>query len=259
MPTKIQCGGCRRLFTAHSHTLHLSQTQNPRCRALFAAMDGYLPGADESDSDSDTEGGGHGGADSGDDRDLPTQIFEGDMFGQEYTDADFPGLWSDTEEAADGRLGESDSEADDELEEEAGWEPPAAHGTGTPPHQLRVEDMEEYGRLLTPQERQNAEHNLRAQHFVDHFPSARAGEVVHNWVQAGYGEYSEELQTEDDNPYYPFSSKRDWEVAKWAKLRGPSSTAMTELLGIEGVCNIVFSHALSNKLPIGARNPGTIL
>ena len=37
------------------------------------------------------------------------------------------------------------------------------------------------------------------------------------------------------NPYAPFLSKLDWEVARWAKLRGPGSTAVTKLTGIEGV------------------------
>ncbi|KAM6490342.1 hypothetical protein JOM56_014319 [Amanita muscaria] len=35
--------------------------------------------------------------------------------------------------------------------------------------------------------------------------------------------------------YAPFNSLVDWEVAKWAKLRGPSSSALTEFLAIEGV------------------------
>ncbi|KAJ3567978.1 hypothetical protein NP233_g6016 [Leucocoprinus birnbaumii] len=39
-----------------------------------------------------------------------------------------------------------------------------------------------------------------------------------------------------DNPYSPFSSEVNWEIARWAKLRGPSSTAFSELLAIEGVC-----------------------
>jgi hypothetical protein len=38
-----------------------------------------------------------------------------------------------------------------------------------------------------------------------------------------------------DNPYVPFSSKLEWEIARWAKFRGPSSTAVSELMGIEGV------------------------
>ena len=41
--------------------------------------------------------------------------------------------------------------------------------------------------------------------------------------------------TESPNPYTPFSSKLDWEIARWAKMRGPGSNALTELLHIEGV------------------------
>ena len=35
--------------------------------------------------------------------------------------------------------------------------------------------------------------------------------------------------------WFPFRSQCDWEVARWAKMRGPSSTAVTELLAIPGV------------------------
>ena len=41
-----------------------------------------------------------------------------------------------------------------------------------------------------------------------------------------------------NNPFTPFTSKLEWEVAKWAKLRGPGSTACSELLGIEGVSDL---------------------
>lgn len=37
------------------------------------------------------------------------------------------------------------------------------------------------------------------------------------------------------NPYYPFVSRMDWLVARWAKLRGPGANAMTELLSLPGV------------------------
>ncbi|KAJ3575317.1 hypothetical protein NP233_g1175 [Leucocoprinus birnbaumii] len=37
------------------------------------------------------------------------------------------------------------------------------------------------------------------------------------------------------NPYAPFNSQIDWLVARWAKLRGPGSTALSDLLGIPGV------------------------
>ncbi|KAG2130431.1 uncharacterized protein EDB93DRAFT_1243290 [Suillus bovinus] len=37
------------------------------------------------------------------------------------------------------------------------------------------------------------------------------------------------------NPYAPFNSWVDWEVARWAKLCGPTSTAFSDLLGINGL------------------------
>ena len=40
---------------------------------------------------------------------------------------------------------------------------------------------------------------------------------------------------ETNNPYAPFNSQADWEFAKWAKLRGPTSTAVTDLLSIPDV------------------------
>ena len=38
-----------------------------------------------------------------------------------------------------------------------------------------------------------------------------------------------------ENIWHPFQSQRDWDFARWAKNRGPSSTAVTELLAIDGV------------------------
>ncbi len=38
-----------------------------------------------------------------------------------------------------------------------------------------------------------------------------------------------------NNPFAPFSSRMEWEIARWAKLRGPGSTAFSELMSIEGV------------------------
>ena len=39
----------------------------------------------------------------------------------------------------------------------------------------------------------------------------------------------------EPNLFAPFRSKLDWDMARWAKLRGPSSTAFSELLAIDGV------------------------
>ncbi|EIN13427.1 hypothetical protein PUNSTDRAFT_56509 [Punctularia strigosozonata HHB-11173 SS5] len=61
-----------------------------------------------------------------------------------------------------------------------------------------------------------------------------------------------------ENVYAPFISKMDWEIAQWAKLRGPGSTAFSELLAIDGVAdalNLSFKNTpelnriIDNKLP----------
>ncbi|KAJ7137196.1 hypothetical protein C8R44DRAFT_828619 [Mycena epipterygia] len=60
------------------------------------------------------------------------------------------------------------------------------------------------------------------------------------------------------NPYAPFNSKMDWEVARWAKLRGSGSTAFTDLLNVEGVRSaldlsyansVQLNKVIDNKLP----------
>jgi hypothetical protein len=38
-----------------------------------------------------------------------------------------------------------------------------------------------------------------------------------------------------DSPWAPFDSELDWKVARWVKMRGQTSTAVTELLAIPGV------------------------
>ncbi len=47
--------------------------------------------------------------------------------------------------------------------------------------------------------------------------------------------YTSTLADYDRNAWAPFNSKLDWELARWAKMRGPGSTALSELLAIEGV------------------------
>ncbi|KAJ7315767.1 hypothetical protein DFH08DRAFT_820345 [Mycena albidolilacea] len=50
----------------------------------------------------------------------------------------------------------------------------------------------------------------------------------------------------------PFTSKMDWEIVRWAKLRGSGSTAFNALLAIEGVCdslNLLYGNSVQlNKI-----------
>jgi len=72
--------------------------------------------------------------------------------------------------------------------------------------------------------------------FVVKFPGA--GEALETQPSlGGHQRYANSLDTEGSGPteWAPFSTRREWEMARWAKLRGPSSTALTELLEIDGV------------------------
>ncbi|KAF8995953.1 hypothetical protein BDQ17DRAFT_1330296 [Cyathus striatus] len=62
------------------------------------------------------------------------------------------------------------------------------------------------------------------------------------------------------NPWAPFNSRINWEVAKWTKCQGPSSTAFSELLSIDGlheVLNLSYKNTpelnkiIDLKLPAG--------
>ena len=81
----------------------------------------------------------------------------------------------------------------------------------------------------------------------------RAGEAVPVRPEhIGYTGYSHTLGTNDDvvNEWAPFSTRTEWELARWAKLRGPSSTALSELLRIDGVSQRLSLYPMcSNPFP----------
>ena len=79
--------------------------------------------------------------------------------------------------------------------------------------------------------------DLWVEQTIFHFPGRRAGEVCSKGIMS-MQEYENALGGQSENPYSPFASKIDWELAKWAKLRGPSATSFTELLNIGGVSPI---------------------
>jgi hypothetical protein len=87
--------------------------------------------------------------------------------------------------------------------------------------------------------RGGAEVELKNKPYIVKFKKGKAGAVYanHDCIDENTA-YT--LQVNDpDNPFSPFSSKIEWEIAHWAKTRGPNSTAFQELLSIKGVCGII--------------------
>jgi hypothetical protein len=91
-----------------------------------------------------------------------------------------------------------------------------------------------------------AESQLEKRPFIVPYPIKTVGGPVgarttaqdHRDCQSAHANASYELEIAQDktNPYAPFASKLDWDIAKWAKLRGPGSTSFSELMAIPGVC-----------------------
>jgi hypothetical protein len=71
--------------------------------------------------------------------------------------------------------------------------------------------------------------------FIERFPLGVAGTPISNMGRSTLGYEALRDNLGPDHIWYPFQSQRDWEFARWAKNRGPSSTAVSELLAIDGV------------------------
>jgi hypothetical protein len=108
-------------------------------------------------------------------------------------------------------------------------------------------DDEEHGRILTESEVRLSQQELWVESTIVHYPGNRAGEVGLKGITV-MQEYENTVGGPSENPYSPFHSKIDWELAKWAKLRGPSATSFTELLNIDGV-------SIFNKSPNSVVSP----
>ncbi|KAJ7768569.1 hypothetical protein B0H14DRAFT_2402665 [Mycena olivaceomarginata] len=103
----------------------------------------------------------------------------------------------------------------------------------------------------TREARKAAEDRFHRKPFIEKYPGASAGKPASSFMS----ETSEQVYKSSladsaaTNPYAPFTSKMDWEIAKWAKLRGSGSTAFTDLLHIDGVRDSLnLSYGISAEL-----------
>jgi len=69
---------------------------------------------------------------------------------------------------------------------------------------------------------------------INHFPSASAGAPI-NDMQRRNSMYESQHSADGDAIWSPFTSQSDWLFARWAKMRGSTSSAVAELLAIPEV------------------------
>ncbi|THU89883.1 hypothetical protein K435DRAFT_821260 [Dendrothele bispora CBS 962.96] len=180
-----------------------------------------------------------------DEQDEPDQ-FVGDFFGQDYGDKDFPGFGTDKDDiSSDKDNGEISGSDNDEpgYSLEPVWEP------SRPQPAVVVESMDDDDMILTPPRRppnvplRNVPAHRDGIHVVKF--GGQAGAAVSSSPNSGsqsfrnssegFNAYKASIQGSDRNQWAPFTSRMDWEVARWAKLRGTGSTAFDDLLAIKGV------------------------
>jgi hypothetical protein len=140
------------------------------------------------------------------------------LFG-DYNDIDVG--WPDDEE-----LSEEDGNDNDEEEEESSSSEDNADSDANSDANEGNDDI--VALSLPPQ--------TKEQYDIIDFPGKDAAAPNTTASKPNYNAYRQQLSS--NNRYAPFVSRFDWEIARWAKLRGPSSSAFTELLQIEGVSGI---------------------
>lgn len=213
----VSCIGCQESFSATGYSQHLVKTRQASCMAVLAASHtansrprSLTP---RSPSLAPTE-------------DQP-MMFEGDFFGT-YGEDDIEGSGDDTSDSSNEEEGLYDSgEWEPPIHWQDGnkWEPPVDEGDQTPEEIDNIEARQQIKEHIAGQD------NI----IIVPYPDACAGKPITGCptrcANATYGLDAGSTA----NIYAPFASRIDWDIAKWAKLCGPSSTAFTDLLGIDGV------------------------
>ena len=234
------CSGCDSTFSLRGYQSHLLQTKDPLYRAVFDGLkksyETYQQ-LEKATSSSDETMEDTNDLDINMDRDLAEDNQNPDVL-----QLDDDGLHDD-----DSVLGD----IGDMAAEETGWEQPQE---GAPQDNAEEELADIHSAVDTSNlDEEKSDSDSDPQHnldryiigdgygvkptvricYTDKYPSSRAGQPLSRGESRDFV-YSTSLGG-GDNPWAPFLSKKDWEIARWAKLRGAGSTAFSDLLAIDGV------------------------
>lgn len=243
----VRCPGCFEDFLHDGYPRHLERTSNPACIAVYQQLLALSSSSPSSPPNLDLET-------EDNNEDAAPIPFAGDYFGgpEDYDEVDFGWIEDEDNDQPDHV---SDSESDD-SDLEPGWEPPLVPMPGND-----GEEEEEEEEPASSAGRQAIEEHLRQEIFIEHFPIPTAGALLHWGPQSEYHDYRDSLHSHGPNIWAPFILEIDWKIARWAKMRGPGSTAFSELLSIDGVSLISilidFVHVLI--IVLGSRSPWSLL
>ncbi|KAJ7881533.1 hypothetical protein B0H14DRAFT_3082561 [Mycena olivaceomarginata] len=227
----VNCPGCNVYFNGGKGlSLHLRLTTNETCHAIFTAANadlGALPANFAQPSDLPQEpddieefGELHGLPASGTE-------FQGDFFGDNYGEDDF-GYQSDGRDDDSENEGSDDDEEDptardhqdaSHAEMESGYEAPrAAIPSAVNGDTFMPAAQPEVNPAPTREARKLAEDKFHHKPVIEKYPGRLAGRSISVPSLSSEESYGSALgDSTRENPYAPFKSKVDWEIAKWAQ------------------------------------------
>ncbi|KAJ4470309.1 hypothetical protein C8R41DRAFT_970460 [Lentinula lateritia] len=246
------CSGCRKNFTQTSYLIqHQDQTTKSQCQeAGQARVDALRRGGKRSPRRSHSPPSHRPNSSP-----LPSSPeqhhsdcasgFEGDFFGYDYGPEDLPGFvdGSGDTEGIQMTTGQEEDETDGDnspVELEKTWEAPRESATVNHlednDNNMDMDIVQPKSSLLRslPAHRDNIHVTVFGGQAGTPIPNSNPAEVPFD-SSDGFLHYKSQIPGIDSNCWAPFTSRIDWEIARWAKMRGPSSTAFSELLEIKGV------------------------
>ncbi|KAF7337296.1 hypothetical protein MSAN_02282200 [Mycena sanguinolenta] len=248
------CPGCgEKLESGRAYASHFSKISDPRCLKVRHEAEAQAQLTDsEEEFGSDLQG------------EFPTAsgAFAGDFFGDDYTEEDFNYISDEREDSES----DPDDEDDDPVAKDYAAAAEARAGDGWEPARvlLRGAVVPEESEIVssTPLSRETrkiAEDCFHRPPIVVKYPSARAGEEIPDRHSLSSEQrYSKDLG-DSSSLYSPFTSRMDWEIVQWAKLRGSGSTAFTDLLKIDGVVDALglsYKNSIELNAIIDEKLPG---
>ena len=251
MPT---CTGCFAQFSSSSSlSSHLTQTQNAVCITVCNSLECFsghvihpdashghsrsvdcLPAFDDTNCADQATGGSYetGGF----------RLIDSEPEGAREPYDEEEAINSKSSKLPEGHDDSTEDDFSDFLDFDNVWEAPTTH-PDLPEMDSEMTNLWE--QEVSSDANEGVDHHTHSalqqtrgkQTFIDEYPGDEAGRPAPtpfmpdaNWC------YAEHLaDTTGRNPYWPFASQLDWKVAHWAKMRGPGSMAVSELLRIESV------------------------
>jgi len=263
---RFRCQGCNWIFTHNGLSQHITKTQRPICRAASAVLQmsticrpipnvGPPLVSDMNSASQDTSpvsdvqqsSGETAGADE-----IEGKVFQchAEFSTNVYISDD---IMNGHEDGIDGDPDATDTA--DALNADAFeilTDNVTASSAAIPDEVLPIEPaepMQLLPDLLIQAEKTNSE--PIAELSITRFTYGSPGAPIPGPAQSS-AVYGSSQVAPSSLDWAPFSSKLDWEIAHWAKIRGPTSSALTELLAIPGVCGLCL--ALNDSLTCCVRS-----